>query len=69
MLITFLSSDDNDIKSSYLVTIISISPVLRDLAWQLLLFGLAIYICVAVEVAMLLYCRESKKETKNLGNK
>lgn len=69
MLITFLSSDDNDIKSSYLVTIISISPVLRDLVWQLLLFGLAIYICVAIEVAMLLYCRESKKETKNLGNK
>lgn len=63
MIITFMSNDDNNIILSYLVTFISINPVLNDLLWQILLLNVIIYIFIAIEVAVLLFCENNKKDT------
>lgn len=67
MLLTFTPDYDNDIDSIYLVTLISVSPVLNDLLWQLLLLGLAVCVCITVELVLLLCCEKDKEKTDPNG--
>lgn len=67
MLLTFTPDYDNDIGSAYLVTLISVSPVLSDLLWQLFLLGLAVCVCIIVEVVLLLYHERDKEKVTNLN--
>lgn len=69
MLITFVPNDDHNVESSYLVTFISINPVLNDLLWQILLLGVVIYIFIVIEVAVLLFCEKDREGAADPNNR